>query len=366
MTPQLRRQLKTRASELDLAVQDAAEEAIRSWLSNPRGPVPEIKPDEHRPFGTLLSAGLPDTFRSQCVALNLTYIQGLAQAVGAWLEQTPGVAAPTEQPVLRLIVANQKGGVGKTFVAGGLAQGLAEQGLRVLLVDYDPQGHLTDGLGVEMIEEDDVSLLDHMTGHAKNHDIRSLFVTLPQERFGGRLHLLPACTDAYLGEAALGGLRVSHNTVERALKPVENDYDAIVFDGPPSLGLCLDAALYYCRRRDDERKQRSGVLIPVNADRYSYKAFTMLRRQIDDLEIDASAHIDYLGLILNEYDGRKGQVVQRSHDSWLEFVNPGVLAVIKALKEAIEAPAGRQPLLEYAPDSEHAELMRELAREVAA
>jgi chromosome partitioning protein len=368
MTPQLRRQLKMRASELDLALQDAAEQAIRSWLAKhpqPAAALPEIKPDEHRPWGTLLSPGLPDEFRDACTDRGITYIQGLAQAVTLWLEATPA-GALTPQPTLRVMIANQKGGVGKTFLAGGLAQALAEMGLRTLLVDYDPQGHLTQGLGLALIDEDDVSLLDHMTGHAKGHAIGDLVVPLPQERFGGRLHVLPACIDAYLGEAALGPLRVSHNTVERALMPIEGDYDAIVFDGPPSLGLCLDAALYYCRRREDERSQRSGVLIPVNADLYSYNAYTMLRRQIDDLQIDASAQIDYLGLVLNEYDSRKGQIVVRSHDSWLGFVNPGILAVIKALKEAIEAPAANSPLLEYAPDSEHAQVMRELAKEIAA
>lgn len=130
--------------------------------------------------------------------------------------------------------------------------------------------------------------------------------------------------------------------------------------------MALDAALYYCRQREDERPQRSGVLIPVNADIYSYNAYKMLRRQIDDLAVDANADIDYLGLVLNEYDSRQGQVVQRSHNSWLEFVDPGVLVVIKALKEPKEAAAARTPLLEYAPTSEHATVMRELAKELAA
>lgn len=369
MTPELRRQLKTRAAELSLALQDAATQAIRGWLTTTGHPTIDIKSDAHRPFGTYLPTGLPEDFRNTCTTRKVTYIQGLAQAVTQWLDSNPSPAATLAQPVVRIIVCNQKGGVGKTFISGGLAQGLAELGKRVLLVDYDPQGHLTDSLGLQLIPEDETSLLDHMTGHPKE-GIRDLVVTLPHERFGGRLDVLPACIDAYLADAALGPMRVSHNTLERALAPIESDYDFVILDGPPSLGLALDAALYYCKRRngdgEHERAQRSGVLIPVNADIYSYRAYTMLRRQIDDLMVDARAQIDSLGLILNEYDGRKGQVVVRSRNSWLEFVDPGVLWVVKALKEPIEAAAARTPLLEYAPDSEHAQFMRELAREMAA
>jgi chromosome partitioning protein len=366
MAPELRRQLKIRASERDLALQEAAELAIGDWLATPGHRPVEIKPDVHRPWGTYLPVGMPAAFKDACNTRGVTYIQGLAQAVSCWIAGLTPAMAAMGQPVLRVVVCNQKGGVGKTFLSGGLAQGLAEMGLRVLLVDYDPQGHLTQGMGLELIDEDDISLLDHMTGQAKGHDLRELLVTLPQPRFGGRLDVLPACIDAYLADALLGQVRVSHTSVERALAPIEVDYDAVVFDGPPSLGMALDAALYYCRRREVERAQRSGVLIPVNADIYSYNAYKMLRRQIDDLAVDADADIDYLGLVLNEYDSRQGQVVQRSHNSWLEFVDPGVLVVIKALKEPKEAAAAKTPLLEYAPSSEHATVMRELAKEVAA
>lgn len=346
-------------------IQDATEHAIRAWYL--ATDVQEVDTDGARTWGTFLPVGEPATFKTACAERGVTYVQGLAQAVTLWLDAHPSPAAPLPaQPVVRVIVANQKGGVGKTFISSGMAQALAESGKRVLLVDYDPQGHLTAELGFEevMYEDDVETLLMHMEGSAKGH-IRDLLVALDQPRFGERLHLLPASDDAFLRDVALSKVSFSESALERALEPLEADYDIIILDGPPSLGLNMDTALYFVRRRDGELRDRSGVITPVWANRASHRAFKLLKEQKEDLERKGRIQIDYLGLVINAYDRRRGKLVEENKEQWEKSSTPAVLAVIGDLKEGREAADGEIPLLEYAPDSEHARAMRDLAKELA-
>ncbi|MFS0696710.1 ParA family protein [Streptomyces nitrosporeus] len=365
LTPQLRRHLKIRAFEHGMDIQDATEHAIKAWYT--ANNLPDVETAGAKTWGTFLPVGEPDTFKNACTDRGVTYVQGLAQALTLWLEAHPSPSTPlTEQPVIRVIVANQKGGVGKTFISSGIAQALAESGHRVLIVDYDPQGHLTAELGFEdlMYEDDVETLLMHMDGTAKG-DVHDLLVALDQERFGERLHLLPASDDAFLRDVALSKVSFSEAALERALEPLENDYDIIIIDGPPSLGLNMDTALYYVRRRDGELSDRSGVITPVWANKASHRAFRLLRTQMEDLCRKGRITVDYLGLVINAYDSRRGRLVKENRDQWERSSSPAVLAVIGDLKEGREAADGEIPLLEYAPDSEHAQAMRDLAKELA-
>ncbi|GGU44806.1 phosphopantetheine--protein transferase [Streptomyces violascens] len=365
LTPQLRRLLKIRAFEHGMDIQDAAEHAIKAWYT--ATDLPEVKTDGAKTWGTFLPLGEPDSFKTACTERGVTYVQGLAQALTLWLDAHPSPTAPLiSQPVVRVIVANQKGGVGKTFISSGIAQALAESGYRVLLVDYDPQGHLTAELGFEdlMYEEDVETLLMHMEGNAKG-DIHDLLVALDQDRFGERLHLLPASDDAFLRDVSLSKVSFSEAALERALEPLEEDYDVVIIDGPPSLGLNMDTALYYVRRRDGELADRSGVITPVWANKASHRAFRLLKSQMDDLCTKGRIQVDYLGLVVNAYDSRRGKLVKENKDQWELSASPAVLAVIGDLKEGREAADGEIPLLEYAPDSEHAQAMRDLAKELA-
>lgn len=366
LPPQLRRQIKIRAFEHGLDIQDATEHAIRAWYEAPAPPT--VDTDGAKVWGTFLSPGEPDRFKETCSDRGVTYVQGLAQALTLWLESHPSPSAPlVAQPVIRLIIANQKGGVGKTFVASGLSQALAEKGQRVLIVDYDPQGHLTAELGLEDVMYDDEreTLLMHLDGTAKG-DIHDLLVALEHDRFGGRLHVLPASDDAFLMDVHLSRVGFSESALERALEPLEDDYDVIIIDGPPSLGLNMDTALYYVRRREGELADRSGVITPVWANKASHRAFRLLSQQIADLCKKGRISIDYLGLVINAYDSRRGKLVKENKKQWEKATNPGVLLVIGDLKDGREASDGEIPLLEYAPDSEHAQAMRDLAKEIAA
>lgn len=365
LTPEMRRDLRIRAAEHGLNMQDAAANALERWYATPPGDEVEVR--GAKSWGVFLPPGGRARFEEECEARGITKVQGMAQAVTGWLKGHP---SPQQrllaQPVKRILVGNQKGGVGKTFVASGIAQAFAEMGLRVLLVDYDPQGHLSARLQVAELPMGGDSLLQHMLGKADKHLGRSI-IALDGDRFGGRLHILPAAEDAFLMDAELATMRTGRDScLVRALEPVEADYDVIVLDGPPNLGLGMDLAINYVQRRPGELMDRSGILIPVWADKSSFRAYTMLNRQIETQCKTLGIQVDQLGFIVNAYDSRKGTVTRSFYEGWSSLTNPGVLAQLKDSIEGRESSDYEVPLLEYAPDSPQADAMRMLAKELSA
>ncbi|MGW4272008.1 ParA family protein [Streptomyces seoulensis] len=363
----LQQTLKVRAAELSLDIQDAVEAAITGWRSGDRSGA-EVETAGARSFSTWLPTGLYEEFKETCTARGVSYTQGLARSVRDWLDDNPSPRSGTRAvDPERKIVCNQKGGVGKTAVSAGIAQAYAEEGKRVLLVDYDPQGHLSEQLGVPQIDPDHDSLISHMCGEGHG-DLRDLVVVMEDQRFEKRLHILPACFDGFLLDSRIAVLSANKRgfqkevALEMALRPLETDYDVIVVDCPPSLGIAMDAALYYGRRRRDEKPGRSGVVIPVLAEDSSATAYGMLAQQIEDLCEDLSLDVEYLGLVVNLYDSRRGYVATSSLENWKSLGDPKVLAVIGDLKEQREAVRTRRPLLSYAPNSDQAQAMRQVAR----
>ncbi|MFF9870416.1 ParA family protein [Streptomyces sp. NPDC013953] len=363
---ELRQELKVRAAELGVDIKDAVTEGVRAWRAD----------DTHRPlvdttggssFATYLPTGLYGELKNDCKSRDLPFNQGLAQAIRLWLDTHP---SPRRQPratgARRIIFGNQKGGVGKTSTAAGTAQALAEAGHRTLLIDFDPQGHLTKQLGYPMFDIDDPSLAKYMLGEAKGK-LRDLLVPIEEGGFGGRLFLLPACRDAFLLDAKLATsrtVRIKETALEKALEPLEREFDYIVVDCPPSLGYSMDTAIYYCRTREGEEPNTSGILIPVLAEDSSADAYDMLYDQIQDMVTDMDVEIAMLGFVVNMYDSRKGFIATSSLDSWKEIGEPPVVAVVPERKEQREAVRLKQPLLSYEPDCEQSEVMRTIARRI--
>ncbi|WP_328891943.1 ParA family protein [Streptomyces sp. NBC_00316] len=390
----LRQNLKVRAAQHSIEIQTAVEQGIAAWCDLAAS-LETIDTRGADSFATFLPDGQWDTFRQAATDRGVSLIQGLAQSVQLWLDTNP--APHIERPAItrRVIVCNQKGGVGKTAITAGTGEALAEDpnalhpvriakqlaaasgeespldvenlpglGLRVLLVDFDPQCHLTNQLGATPLPMSGDSLTNHMAGDPKG-DLRDLVVSIDEETFEGRLHLLPACNDAFLLDVRLSAVRAREAALERALTPLEADYDVILVDCPPSLGLSMDAAAYYGRRRDGEAPGQSGALIVVQAEDSSADAYELLTAQFEDLRNDLAIEIDYLGIVVNLYDSRRGYIATSSLQGWVDIKDPRVVGLIGDLKEQKEAVRVKRPLLAYAPRSQQAVAMRALAREVS-
>ncbi|MCF3105377.1 ParA family protein [Streptomyces roseoverticillatus] len=370
---ELRQRLKVRAAELGIDIQDAATDGVTRWLEH-EAPLLAVDTAGAENWATWLPTGLYGRLKDKATERGLPYVQGVAQAVTLWLDlHSPTKTSPSGAPPRptdpssvpeRKVFVNQKGGVGKTAVSAGVAQALAEEGKRVLVVDYDPQGHLTKQLGIPPLPVGGDSLLKHMIGEATGK-IADLLVPVAGDRFGGRLLVLPACQDAFLLDVRLGPIRANERALERALKPLEDDIDVTIIDGPPSLGLGVDAALYYSRRRSGERHGVSGVVIPVEAEDSSADAFEMLTNQIAALDEDFGAQIEYLGIVVNKYDARRGYVATSSLELWQNLGEPRVVGVIPDLREQREAVRVKRPLLDYAPNCKQANVLRDIAKEIS-
>ncbi|WP_079408264.1 ParA family protein [Streptomyces sp. 3211] len=358
----LRQELKVRAAQLSVDIQDAVTEGIHTWRQTAElGPVDTAGGAS---FATYLPAGLYNDFKEDCKSRSVAYNQGLAQSIRLWLDThtMPELVRPAQ--CRRFVVCNQKGGVGKSAVSAGLSQALAEAGARVCVIDFDPQGHLTKHLGQTHLGIKEPSLAKHMLGEAEG-TIRDLLIPIEYDAFSNRLMLLPACKDAFLLDAKLAttrNVRVKETALEKAIEELEKDFDYIVVDCPPSLGYTMDTALYFGRSRDGEDPQASGLVVVVQAEDTSADAYDLLLEQIEDMEGDLEIAITQLGFVVNLYDARKGYIATSSLDSWQEFSDPPVLVVIPDVKEQREAVRLKRPLLEYAPDGEQAIAMRNLKK----
>lgn len=197
------------------------------------------------------------------------------------------------------------------------------------------------------------------------HSLLDLTVPIDGERFGGRLHILPAAFDAFLLDSGLTMFRgPRHAALERALAPIEEHFDVIVLDAPPSLGLAMDAGIYYGRQREEEKPEASGLIIPVEAEDTSAQAYGMLITQIDSLARDYDIQVGQLGLVINKFDSRRGYIATSSRDKWKALGTPPVLAVVSDLKEQREAVRMQRPLLDYSPNCEQSQAMRQIAKGV--
>src|SRR4051794_7926137 len=269
LSPVLRQELKVRAAQLSVDIQDAVTEGIQAWRSTAEPP--SVDTSGGTPFATYVPAGLNAGFKADCGNRGLPYSQGIAQAIHLWLDTHPySTSHRQKRPTgaRRIIMGNQKGGVGKSTTAAGLGEALAEMGFRVCIVDFDPQCHLTQQLGMKMIGLKEPSIAKHMLGETTG-ELADLLVPISGDAFGGRLFLIPGCKDAFLLDAKLATtrhVRVKETALEKALEPIEQDFDYIIVDCPPSLGYTMDTALYYVRLREGEQPGTSGIFIPVQAE----------------------------------------------------------------------------------------------------
>ncbi|MBF6347342.1 ParA family protein [Nocardia cyriacigeorgica] len=249
-------------------------------------------------------------------------------------------------------IANQKGGVGKTTTTINLAATLAGYGRRVLAIDWDPQGHLTEAIGATMAEDATLAraLLGQWTG-----ELGDLV-----QHVGGSLYVMPTSDDMFLLEPQMYGRSGREYLLSRFLDSLVGIFDDVVIDCPPSLGALNDSALVATRQRPPAEQVEGKIVIPVQAEDSSIRALRLFLRQVTTLQEALKVELNIEGLVVNLYDGRKGRIATSTLAAF-ESHPLGVLAVFKDLKEVRESWRLHTTVAAHAPDSDTAAGFRELA-----
>jgi chromosome partitioning protein len=242
-----------------------------------------------------------------------------------------------------LAFANQKGGVAKTTSTLNLAAALAEQGLKVLIVDMDPQGNLTmsQGLNPDAIERSMFDVLVHR---------------LPIEHViqDAEVDLAVSSIDLAGAELALSSMIGRERALEKALLPVKENYDYILIDTPPSLGLLTINALVAA----------DGVIVPVQCEYLSLRGLVQLENTLSMIRENLNPNVSIVGILPTMFDRRT--LHTREAVEILEE-NFGDLVFKTRIKKTIryaEAPVKGSSVLKYDPSGSAAEAYRHLAKEV--
>ncbi len=240
-----------------------------------------------------------------------------------------------------IAIANQKGGVAKTTTSLSLGTALADKGLRVLLVDLDPQACLTYSAGVdpELVER---SLHDVLLGRCEAGDVIAKT---------GDVALLPATIDLAGAEVHLLTRTGREFALGRALRPVADEYDLILVDCPPSLGILTICGL----------TAADGVLIPMQCETLSHRGVGQLLETIEDVRSYTNDGLEVIGAIATMFDRRtnlgrqvRADVTERYG---IEMLDPSIPKSVRAA----EAPGQGRSIFEHAPRSTVAQAYRELA-----
>ncbi len=317
----------------------------------PGGVVPGSEAPVQAPTGAPAGSPVPGT-----APADGRDVQGeieLGPQAGPTGRPTPAfpVPAPLQQhgPARVISMCNQKGGVGKTTTTINLGAALAEYGRRVLLVDFDPQGALSAGLGVNSHElERTVYQLLMEPGTDVREVIRETAVE--------GLDLLPANIDLSAAEVQLVGEVARESVLARALRPVLGDYDVVLIDCQPSLGLLTVNAL----------TASHGVLIPLECEFFALRGVALLVETIEKVQERLNPVLEIDGILATMYDGRtlhSREVVARVVDAFGDDV---FHTVIGRTVKFPDATVAAEPITVYAGNHPGAEAYRQLARELVA
>ena len=245
-------------------------------------------------------------------------------------------------------IANQKGGVGKTTASINLGGALAELGYRVLCVDMDPQANLTVGLGISLSD------VHHSMADVLSEDRHPLDEIVRQTEMPG-LSVAPSTLELASTEVELFTAIGREMVLRDALAGwAERQYDVVIVDSPPTLGLLTINALVASSR----------VIIPVQTQFYAIKGLTALIKVINTIKLKLNHDLEILGLLATFYDGRT-VLAREMLQNLRELGDHRVFnTMIKQTVKLGEAPLTGKPVTEYATNSAAARAFRELAREV--
>ena len=250
-------------------------------------------------------------------------------------------------PAQIIAMCNQKGGVGKTTTTINLGAALVEDGRRVLLVDFDPQGSMTVGLGYNAHE------IELSVYHAlMDREVPLKDVIIPTSTDG--LDLVPANIDLSAAEMRLVTEVGREQALARVLREVAHDYDIILIDCQPSLGLLTVNALTAAH----------GVIIPLECEYFALRGVALLTETIEKVRERTNFDLRIIGLLGTMYDSRTlhgREVLRTLVDGWGDLV---FHTVIRRTVKFSDSTVAGEPITAYAPTSRGADSYRELAREV--
>ncbi|GAJ97194.1 chromosome (plasmid) partitioning protein ParA [Geomicrobium sp. JCM 19055] len=245
-----------------------------------------------------------------------------------------------------IAIANQKGGVGKTTSSVNLSACLAYIGKRVLLVDIDPQGNATSGTGIEKGD------LDYCVYNllVDDHDVQTLIHPTVVEN----LFVIPATIQLSGAEIELVPTISREVRLKKGLAPIANQFDYIIVDCPPSLGLLTINAL----------TAADAVLIPVQCEYYALEGLSQLLNTVRLVQKHLNSSLEIEGVLLTMLDARTNLGLQVIEEVKKYFQDKVFKTIVPRTVRLGEAPSHGMPIILYDPKSRGADVYLELAKEV--
>lgn len=247
-----------------------------------------------------------------------------------------------------IAIANQKGGVAKTTTAINLSAALCQLGQRVLLVDFDPQGNASSGLGI------DKNKLEKSVYDVLVNNVPAELLIVPKVR--PNLDLLPAKVDLAGAEMELVMAISREVRLKDALTEIKDKYDYIIIDSPPSLGLLTINALTAANQ----------YIVPIQCEYYALEGVTQLLNTIKLIQRSLNPALKLCGILMTMYDYRTKLSKQVVDDVRASFGKQVFQTVIPRNVRLSEAPSYGLSIIDYDPKSKGAESYLELAKEVLA
>ena len=245
-----------------------------------------------------------------------------------------------------IAITNQKGGVGKTTTSVNLSACIANSGKKVLLIDMDPQGNASSGLGIDK-DSLELCIYDVLINGMTMND-----VIVPTAL--KKLKIAPASIDLAGAGVELVNLPKREHILKKALKEIRDDYDFIFIDCPPSLDLLTLNAL----------TAADGVLIPIQSEFYALEGVSQLINTVNLVKKSLNEKLEIEGVLLTMFDGRTNLSIQVADEVKKFFTTKVYKTIIPRNVRLSEAPSYGEPIIIYDSRSKGAEVYMKLAKEV--